>query len=935
MIDIKNVSKSYNNYSVLKNISHTFPDSGLVIIKGPSGCGKTTLLNILSGLLDFQGEINILSHHLQQMDEKEKDEFRLKNMGFIFQDFKLFENESVINNIIFPLEIHSSSTKENKYRKCDELIKLVGLKTNRNQKVKDLSGGEKQRVAIARALVNRPKIVFADEPTGSLDEKNAKEVMELLLMISHKSLVIMVTHDDDLANNYADELIEMKDGKIVNVVKYEREKDNKYFPLSKATFNNKRPSLPSSFLLHHSLTSIKSKKWRTSICNLVTSLGLIGVGLATSLSSSISSNIKNAYSQVIDSSKLAITLKKDDKSIYGKYPANSFEVMDIANKYDEDIYDTGLTYQNDFESFFPQSNCIALADITYYHKIDGISARHINEFQWLDVVKPDKIYPEQIDYLENDQVVLALTIDMIEDICYQLHIERRVLALSQYLQRNKLHIFFDLRNDYWQYSDQQILEVVGFTLEKQPGMYHINHRWNEYMFEERMKFPSIEEIEGETKYPWVLKKIYYLHINTGIDSFLKKTYINEDLNNYIFEIANQTYFPLISKQNKAYLTQKLLIFTNYVSNIPMSDFSFFKNLNDGLSNPIYGSSLGYAIYPSSMMFGFSKMMYFSSNEDSIDEVIDIRTSLNEKTNEKMELPSDVKCGHYSQTINGGINYSTLTTGLLKGIVPNSYDDIVISSQLENELFNGDGLNKDLSLCYLASENVSFDGTINRHFIKTSLRVVGVVDSNKNLLFHDEYWPVLFFQTRLGVSAFDLNINSMICDISDEKDIPTTVSKIERAFPNYEVINPMKDISDSVDKVCFYIEIALTCFSIIAVIISTLLLSICNYLYILENRKDIGLARCIGVNKKEARKFVITHSMLLCLVSFVLSSIELLLISFIISKEMSKQMGNTSSFSFNSLSLVWMFLLAFFVSITSSLVIANKVNKLNPIEALKR
>ena len=84
MIEIKNVSKNYNNYSVLKNISHTFPDSGLVIIKGPSGCGKTTLLNILSGLLDFQGDINVLSHHLQQMDEKEKDEFRLKNMGFIF-----------------------------------------------------------------------------------------------------------------------------------------------------------------------------------------------------------------------------------------------------------------------------------------------------------------------------------------------------------------------------------------------------------------------------------------------------------------------------------------------------------------------------------------------------------------------------------------------------------------------------------------------------------------------------------------------------------------------------------------------------------------------------------------------------------------------------------------------------------------------------------
>ena len=176
---------------------------------------------------------------------------------------------------------------------------------------------------------------------------------------------------------------------------------------------------------------------------------------------------------------------------------------------------------------------------------------------------------------------------------------------------------------------------------------------------------------------------------------------------------------------------------------------------------------------------------------------------------------------------------------------------------------------------------------------------------------------------------------MLFDVGNEKMIAETMSKIQRAFPNYEVINPMQDINDSVDKVCFYIQIVLSVFSIISVIISTLLLSICNYLYVLENRKDIGLARCIGVNKKEARKFVITHSMLLCLISFVLSAFELFLISIIINKEIAHQMGNSSQFSFNPLSLLWMFLLAFIVSLLSSLIIANKVNKLNPIEALKR
>ena len=146
---------------------------------------------------------------------------------------------------------------------------------------------------------------------------------------------------------------------------------------------------------------------------------------------------------------------------------------------------------------------------------------------------------------------------------------------------------------------------------------------------------------------------------------------------------------------------------------------------------------------------------------------------------------------------------------------------------------------------------------------------------------------------------------------------------------------MSEINKNINQVCFYIEIALACFSIIAVVISTLLLSICNSLYILENKKDIGLVRCIGINKSEAGKFVITHSVIMCMISFLLSSIELFLISIIISKEMSNQMGTSFSFSFNFMSLVYMFVLAFSISIISALIISKKTNKLNPIEALKK
>ena len=235
---------------------------------------------------------------------------------------------------------------------------------------------------------------------------------------------------------------------------------------------------------------------------------------------------------------------------------------------------------------------------------------------------------------------------------------------------------------------------------------------------------------------------------------------------------------------------------------------------------------------------------------------------------------------------------------------------------------------------MQSQSLDNNGRIHRKFKTTSVVVTGIVESDKNQIFHHEDWPISFFQIKLDVSIFNLGINSVMVDVKDTKNVKTVVKKLARAFPDYDVNDPMSEINDSVNQVCFYIQIALMCFSIIAVVISTLLLTICNYLYILENKKDIGLVRCLGINKKEARKFVVTHSVIMCFISFFLSSIELFLISILISYEMSKQLGTAFAFSFNPYSLIYMFALAFTISVLSSLFIAAKINKLDPLEALK-
>lgn len=934
MIKFQNVTKRFNQHIALDGVSLELPRSGLIVIQGPSGCGKTTLLNLLSGLLSFEGDIEVDSRHLSNMNEYQLSEFRIHNYGFIFQDFKLFESETVFDNIMFPLETISNAKEEFKKQKCKDLINLVGLKKNLKQKVNKLSGGEKQRVAIARALINNPKIILADEPTGALDEKTAEDIMYILEKVSVKSLVIVVSHDQELAKRYADQIIEMKDGKIKGIKYCNKKEHDQYIPIARIFHSEKKPTLSSSFLFHHTITAIKQRKWRTMICNLMTSLGLIGVGLAVTLSSAISNNIKSSYSSIVDDAKIMVSLKDDSSSVYGQYAGSYYEAMELKEKYDEYIFDVGVTYYNNFEDFFPDGNYIACSDTTYRQELTGISARHINEFKWLDTENVT-IYPERINTLEDDQVVFAFTINMVQDLCYQLQIERTVTSLSRYLQTHQLHFYFNLENKSWQYSDQQIVQMVGFTLEKQAGIYHTNHLWNEYMFEERMRFPTSDQITSSGTYPWTLKKIYYFYSDEP-DSFLKESKLNVDFETYILEIANTTYFPWLYKYTDIKNIHRILFFANTLANIPPRYIEYFQDINQDVVNPIYGSNGGYFIYPSSMLIGFSNYIYFSGTMDKLDQTIDALTSLNESMNQNIELLDGVVAGHYSLSLSDGVKFAILNEQELTGRVPSSLDEITISTGLAKRLFNSiDVINEKIYVTSITKQRLLSDGTLDKTFKTLELSISGLVNQEKNVIYHDSTWPLCFFQSRLGISAYSLQVNTIALDIKNEKEIDSTIKKMKKAFPNFVFSNPMSEINQSVNKVCNYLKIALACFSLIAVVISTILLSICNYLHVLENKKDIGLARCLGVNQKESKKFLLTNSVIMCLFSFMMSAIELFLVSFIIALEMNKQTGGDFVFSFSPIALLYMFLLAFFISVFSSLIITKKMNKLNPIEALKQ
>ena len=934
MIYIRNLSKKYNEELILKNINLDLPRYGLIAICGPSGCGKTTLLNCLSGLLPFSGDIEIDSQHLSSMSEKQMNKYRLKNIGFIFQDFKLFENENVMNNILFPLETISNIPRESKIRKCKNLLKLVGLINKEKQIVSKLSGGEKQRVAIARSLINNPKVILADEPTGALDSKTANDIMDILEKVSTKSLVILVSHDEELTKKYADRIIKMKDGVIEKVIFCSKRNHETYIPIEKTRYSEKTPSISITFLLNHAKGAMKQKKWRTAICSLVTSLGLIGVGLAITLSSSISVNIKKAYTSLISDSKIMISLK-EDKSIYGLYSASYYEAVDLKNKYPDYIHDVGANYIANFENYFPDINCVAIGNTSYYKPIDGISARHINDFKWLDVEGPNTMYPERITELEDDEVVMGLSINMINDICYALQIERTVKSLSRYLINNDLTLYFDLANYDWSYSDQQIVTVKAFSLEKNPCIYHSNHLWNEYMYETRMRFPTTDNINENTKLPWVMKRINYLQLNVDNDIFLDFARYQEDFNPFLLEIANASYYPWLYLGVDSKDITRILFFDNTLKMIPGRYVSYFTDVCPELSNPIFGSYGGYSIFPSSLMMGFSNYMYFSFDTNSLTEVIDINTTLNIDNNQTSVLPDNVACGHYSQSMSGGVNFAVIENNLFYGRYPKAIDEVVISTGLLEKLTGSKELNDTvLHLAYTSNESPLPDGGVRRDFKTLDIEVVGLVDNDKNYIYQNSDWLITFFQSRLGVSIYYLGINTIAMDVKNSKNMEKTIKTLSKAFPDYEIMNPLAGINESIDTVCSYIEIALACFSVIAILISVMLLTISNYLHVLESKKEIGLARCIGVDKKEAKKFLYAHSGLMCFSSFSLSSIELIVISFAISYIVGNEFGGGFTFSFNPLALLLMFVLALTISVFSSAIMAGVISKIPPLEALK-
>lgn len=347
MLQLKNIVKDYvsgdTTVQALKGIDITFRDSEFVSILGQSGCGKTTLLNIIGGLDQYtSGDLIINGKSTKKYKDSDWDTYRNHTIGFVFQSYNLIPHQSVLSNVELALTL-SGVSKAERRKRAIEVLEKVGLGDQIHKKPNQMSGGQMQRVAIARALVNNPDILLADEPTGALDSATSIQIMELLKEISKDRLIIMVTHNPELAEKYSSRIVRLLDGKVTDDTMPYEQTDSRVTENSTSKREKKKKGTSMSYMTALSLSAnnLMTKKGRTLLTAFAGSIGIIGIALILALSSGFQSYIKRVEEDTLSSYPIAIEEEQVDySSMMSAFMGQN--VTDAAEKEDGKIYSNNI-----------------------------------------------------------------------------------------------------------------------------------------------------------------------------------------------------------------------------------------------------------------------------------------------------------------------------------------------------------------------------------------------------------------------------------------------------------------------------------------------------------------------------------------------------------------------------------------------------------------
>lgn len=817
MIKLSNIKKEYligdTSVKALKGIDIEFRQNEFVSIVGPSGCGKTTLLNILGGLDKYsEGDISIKGKSTKNFKNHDWDTYRNHSVGFVFQSYNLIPHQTVLSNVELALTLSGVSKSERK-KKAKEALEKVGLGDQLKKKPNQMSGGQMQRVAIARAIVNDPEILLADEPTGALDSETSIQIMDLLKEIANDRLVIMVTHNPELADKYSTRIVKLLDGKVLDdtcpytsltntepcKLKSNNNNDidnclqeNKELKTKNYDLKNKKTSMSLKTALSLSFNNLLSKKARTILTAFAGSIGIIGVALIMSLQTGVQNYIADIEKDTLSSYPITIGSQSMDMgSMMSTMMQNNNQKNHTLDKVYSNTIMTqmlkSLTVQskkNDLASFkkYIENNDTSISnytnDIQYGYDIDlqiyntncNGTTIQVNPSSLLDDIGLEYPVPPAVSMglIPEEAIPMSMDIDSFTEM-----INNKELLQSQY----------DIVAGKWPENYDELVLVVDENNEiNDMTLYSI----------------GIMDPQGVKNMMDTIRKGGEINTTTEIKEFS----FNEILNTKFKLLLNTDYYSKdkngLWKDNK----NNAIYMSNILDNaLDLKIVGIIRQNEKALSSSINGS-IGYT----------KKLTEYVINHNNESEIVkeqigspdkDIFTNINFDSNNITITMDDVK--NYISTLSNEEQIQVEAMMKMK-----SEEEII---QIFSQQMG------------LASTNASYEGNL--------LKLGSVSLDNPTSI---SMYP----------SSFE-NKDKVVEYIDNYNKLKTEEGKEEYKIGYTDVVGIMMNAVTTIINTISYVLIA---FVAISLIVSSIMIGIITYISVLERTKEIGVLRSIGASKKD-------------------------------------------------------------------------------------